>query len=830
MKWKERERDNDSPGSPRGSLPCLMTVLMRRRLARLLIFVLFAGLFPAPHVVRAEGIPIIGEVHWAGSSLSLADEWVELWNLSDTPVSLSGYHLTGAGGSSRIWFRETDAIAPNSTFVIANYADADSKSHLAFTPHMVTTTLSLSNAELGITLMNAHGEIVDRAGDGSAAPAGTSVAPKISMLRLLPLGPGDATSSWQNATTTQNLKTGSMEFATPGLCDGCGTEIVSSTEALAELVTEPVTEPTVEEEQPTEVIELTPDVGLSDPIGEPPLEIIEPSADSGSETESPQSTDPATSTTQNIVEQASESLADTGDSPPPATTTTVAVITTTTTTTTMLSVVVTTTESIVEATTTSTTETAADTALSIQPDPLLNEVVAHPIEGQEWIELYHPTITHAASLDGWSLSDAQGTIFMAASNTNPSVIVTTPYIRIVLQSARLNNGGDTLTLHRPDRSVADHTTIPSTEKGESWIRAEDNGAWRITLHPTPDSRNLLLLPTPPPTALMPPSAPVPTPPQTPIVTPSTPPIVRTTSTLSLSSALSATTTTKKTVTPRAPTVKKTKAPSAEQKKTLPKKGTQTTKKKITTVSTTISTIFRMESTTHVRVTGTVATRPGILAKNKFVIQTPDGRGLLVQGNGRWVSPPYKALVQVTGTISINDDGAELRMTAKDTWILLKDASDVATRSVDLYAPGWEDAWSLVDVTGTVLDVTNGIISFEAGDAPVQASLRPLLHIRAERFKKGDLLRVRGLIDTRNETPRIYPRTLDEIVLIERATKKNPVAQKTDVPPWTPFGAAGATLVASHGIKRFRKMREERRIKTLLIQANEMVMEEARERS
>jgi len=52
-------------------------------------------------VVQAQATPsiVIGEVAWAGSSKSTSDEWLELWNTTNSPISIGGWSLVGAGES-----------------------------------------------------------------------------------------------------------------------------------------------------------------------------------------------------------------------------------------------------------------------------------------------------------------------------------------------------------------------------------------------------------------------------------------------------------------------------------------------------------------------------------------------------------------------------------------------------------------------------------------------------------------------------------------------------------------------------------------------------------
>jgi len=133
-----------------------------------------------PFSVRASGPAFISEVAWAGSSASLADEWLELCGPAGT--DLSGWSVEGASAEP-LAFPDGSAIPASGAFLIANYARDDARSTLDAAPDLVTTAVSLSNSALAVVLRDAAGNAVDSAGDGSAPAAGTSGAAKSSMER-----------------------------------------------------------------------------------------------------------------------------------------------------------------------------------------------------------------------------------------------------------------------------------------------------------------------------------------------------------------------------------------------------------------------------------------------------------------------------------------------------------------------------------------------------------------------------------------------------------------------------------------------------------------------
>ncbi|MDP3793696.1 MAG: hypothetical protein Q8R07_02995, partial [Candidatus Uhrbacteria bacterium] len=178
-------------------------------------------------------------------------------------------------------------------------------------------------------------------------------------------------------------------------------------------------------------------------------------------------------------------------------------------------------------------------------------------------------------------------------------------------------------------------------------------------------------------------------------------------------------------------------------------------------------------------------------------------------------------IEIHGALLINDDGISLRMMSADSWTMIKKNEDVEPRLVDLLAQSHEDAWSLVEVTGTVREVNRSLIQLDTQETQITVSVRPIIHYRAERLHAGDVIQVRGLIDTREETPKIFPRQSKEIVLLNSARKpSSDIPEKNGLPPWTPIGSAGLTVALAQGVKYVRKIREGQRLAKLLAEATQ----------
>jgi hypothetical protein len=259
------------------------------------------------------------------------------------------------------------------------------------------------------------------------------------------------------------------------------------------------------------------------------------------------------------------------------------------------------------------------------------------------------------------------------------------------------------------------------------------------------------------------------------------------------------------------------------KKAAPKKAaTPTKKKKTTTTSATIvpqsvdlKTLGPMHASTRVRLTGTVATLPRLLGNNAFVIQTDDGRGLYVSGNTKQTSPPFRTHIELTGTLSLNDDGLILHMYASDRWRIIGLEYAVQPRTPDLDQPSLEDAWSYAQIRGIVSAISPTRITILHHQTEIAVSIRPVVRYRTERLKKGDEIEVSGILDTRKESLILLPRFAEEIRLIQPAPISVTATKSAAPPPlpWMPVGVAGMSIAATQGARRYWKYRLERKLRS-----------------
>lgn len=127
------------------------------------------------------GDVVINELMWMGSSVSSADEWLELRNMTDREIDLSNFKLTKlvAGVETEMVISFVGkSIAPYGYFLIANgnsYANGDSQLKDTIVPDIWDASLDLSDTELQIKLYWNDGttdHLIDTAWDGSAPTEG----------------------------------------------------------------------------------------------------------------------------------------------------------------------------------------------------------------------------------------------------------------------------------------------------------------------------------------------------------------------------------------------------------------------------------------------------------------------------------------------------------------------------------------------------------------------------------------------------------------------------------------------------------------------------------
>ncbi len=140
------------------------------------------------------GAIVINEVAWMGTSASLYDEWIELYNTTDTDISLDGWRLVSSDGSPDISL--SGIISAHGYFLLERTDD----STVADIPADQLYTGALNDTGESLSLYDEGGTLIDTAnGDGGAWPGGDASL-DATMERISPLEE-DRTDNW----TTNDL-------------------------------------------------------------------------------------------------------------------------------------------------------------------------------------------------------------------------------------------------------------------------------------------------------------------------------------------------------------------------------------------------------------------------------------------------------------------------------------------------------------------------------------------------------------------------------------------------------------------------------------------------
>ncbi len=140
----------------------------------------------------APGAVVINEVAWGGTAADTAHEWIELYNITDQPVSLDGWRLFSSDGGP--------SITLSGTILAFGYYLIERTTDLAVSDIPADWVGSfgtgLNNAGEILTLTNSLGEVIDAAnGNGGPWPAGSGSPDYRSMERIDPTAP-DTDTNW----------------------------------------------------------------------------------------------------------------------------------------------------------------------------------------------------------------------------------------------------------------------------------------------------------------------------------------------------------------------------------------------------------------------------------------------------------------------------------------------------------------------------------------------------------------------------------------------------------------------------------------------------------
>jgi hypothetical protein len=295
----------------------------------------------------------------------------------------------------------------------------------------------------------------------------------------------------------------------------------------------------------------------------------------------------------------------------------------------------------------------------------------------EWLELYNAS-AQPVSLGGWAVLDETRAFTLPMG----TMIWPRGYLTLFRTQTHLALGDDneTVTLHRPDGSIADryaYLTGPGADASECRL-GDDIGAWTHGCLPTPGGSNRPAPPPPSPT-----TAPERTPAQR--------------------------------ATPRAGSPGLVTIWAARQ----------------------------MPEDTLVTITGSVTMPPGLLSQRIYIEDETAGIGIYLR-RGDFPALILGDLVQVTGWLADYHGEAQIEVTGASRVILMGHAAPLSPRQVRTGVIGETNEGRLVWIFGRVTEFARDSITLNDGSGPVQVYFPTDLPWRRPYVKIGEIWAAQGV--------------------------------------------------------------------------------------
>ncbi len=136
---------------------------------------------------------VINEIAWMGTSYEANDEWIELYNVGDETLDLSGWFIEDDGATK--YTISSGTIAPHRYFLIEDNEDA-----VLSVLSDAVINMSLSNSGDSLVLKNVQGIVIDAVNTSGGAWFSGNNTTKHTMERIDPFGLGDDSENWASNT------------------------------------------------------------------------------------------------------------------------------------------------------------------------------------------------------------------------------------------------------------------------------------------------------------------------------------------------------------------------------------------------------------------------------------------------------------------------------------------------------------------------------------------------------------------------------------------------------------------------------------------------------
>ncbi|MEK9157339.1 MAG: lamin tail domain-containing protein [Patescibacteria group bacterium] len=764
---------------------------MNHRYVALFIFACtFATLSPLRTHAASLPAVVLSEIQWGGSALSTADEWIELANTSSESVDVSSWKITGvASQGAEITLPAGTILPSHTTYLVANYALGDAKTVLAVSPNLVSSSVSISNSSLMVTLVTADGILIDSYSDQETPGIGSS-SPPASAERNLEDG------LWFTAVTSLNILT-EETLGSPGyaLFPALVTTPVEE-EMLLEIEIQEETLLIVEEiissDLPESIVsELSsPEIIVETDLSAPEDVIVHADDDAEAvveETDLSTSEEAIVQTEEILVDTTEETALETDRSVPPIEEVIILIAP-------VSSDVVTSSveevseeiddrqqiEDVLDDDVTTITKTLDYSPLRV------TEFLSSPSEGNEWIEIWNSG-TEEIVFDGVTVTDASKKITILSG-----VLDAGDYVLVENPKGKLNNTDDTITLTLPDGQVLftlayGTKDFPASKKGNSAGMCSDG--WHTDLVPSPTTENscptITLQPTiydteisnSPTVELSNTSSGA-----SPTIQGDVPiaedpgssdtPVAQITTSVITDAAVSAS----------------EKVSSASEKSSSEKVSS-----KSTILSVELRDLEGLPSGQYVEVTGVVIAEPGVFGKR---IAYLDGVQLYFH-KATWPSLPLGTSVRIVGTWDYDGDSRRIK---------ISDASDIEILGSETVEPAsWDNVSA--ETVSDILVTASGTLTKKEGDVFIFSSLTGKdfrVVDEAETgslnaLRAGDHVTVTGILLPSDGTWILAPRNSDDIALAAPDIPTQEISSPSSDALTTTASFASSTPIIGGGI-------------------------------
>ena len=201
-----------------------ITWIVYGRLVLAAVLVAFVLLGLPLLISAAETTVVINEIMWMGSTQSSSDEWIELKNITEEDIDLTGWSIDGAGSSLSAITIASGVIPANGFFLISNYDSSGSAISDGIAINVVVPGVSLANGGEQLTLKDPASNMIDQTPIGAWEDGNNNDSPvdqRNSMERNDEYGGGTSWDDWHtcfgaSCHTIVFWDVESTDYGTPG--------------------------------------------------------------------------------------------------------------------------------------------------------------------------------------------------------------------------------------------------------------------------------------------------------------------------------------------------------------------------------------------------------------------------------------------------------------------------------------------------------------------------------------------------------------------------------------------------------------------------------------